>query len=182
MSGLPIQSYYTIEDYNRLTEEGGLRYQLEDGLLLMSPSPSGSHQRLLLKLGSQLEYHFKDGECWVFPDFDVQLFPDEDTIYCPDLLVLCDKLKYTERKIIGAPNFIIEIFSPSTGGFDLSDKREQYQRAGVKEYWVVRSPNLVYTYLLNSSGHYEETIYRNKASIAVRSFTGLTLSFDILQK
>ncbi|MCL2520504.1 MAG: Uma2 family endonuclease [Spirochaetaceae bacterium] len=175
------EGYYTVEDYYKLPYLEEQRYELDEGLLLMSPSPTGGHQKLYSYLNVQLFNYFDNKGYIVIPDFDVQLFEDEDTIYRPDLLVLCDLSKYTEQCIVGAPDFIIEIGSPSTINNDLGKKKLNYERAGVKEYWVVRTPYLVYTYLLGSDGKYIETIHRNEIKIQSALFKGLELDFSRLQ-
>ena len=69
---------------------------------------------------------------------DVQLDCDEKTIVQPDLLILCDVSKLSGNTIVGAPDFIVEILSPSTRKKDMFIKLEKYMTAGVREYWIVR--------------------------------------------
>ena len=184
MSSIPLNKYFTLQDYFNLPYEGNEaeRFELIDGVLMMSPSPSTSHARIMARLRRQLEDYFDNKTCEVFTEHDVQLFEDEDTVYRPDLLVICNQSQITEQQILGPPSFIIEVGSPSTIKNDLNQKKSHYERAGVKEYWVVRNPSLVYTYLLNKEGKYEEVIYRDKQEIPVKSFEDLTISFERLQK
>lgn len=104
-----------------------------------SPSPTRIHQeiskRLELLLIASIE---RPGRGWVYDaPLDVALFPD--TVYQPDLLVVfsehADRLRDTH--IDGAPDIVIEALSPSTAKLDLVDKRYDYARAGVLEYWIV---------------------------------------------
>ena len=86
----------------------------------------------------------KGGQCRVYPaPFSVQLREDEDTIVEPDISVICDKNKLTDRGCVGAPDWIIEIISPSTASMDYVKKRELYMNAGVREYWIVDPGNRV---------------------------------------
>ncbi|MCL2520429.1 MAG: Uma2 family endonuclease [Spirochaetaceae bacterium] len=180
MNEVMQSKYLTVEDYYNLPYKETARSELEQGLLLMSPSPSGKHQQIYFGLGRQLQNYFDNKSCVVLPDYDVQLFEDEDTIYQPDLLVLCDLSKYTDQRIIGAPDFIIEVASPGSEKNDLGKKRLNYERAGVKEYWVVRNPYLVHVYLLND-GKYTETVYRNEQIIKTTVFADLAIDFIPLQ-
>ncbi|MCL2519701.1 MAG: Uma2 family endonuclease [Spirochaetaceae bacterium] len=181
MSEILNPQYYTVEDYYNLPESI-LRCELDEGILLMSPSPSGMHQQIYGSLYRQLAGYFDDKNCLVFQDFDVLLFENESIIYRPDLLVLCDLSKYSEQCIVGAPDFIIEVGSPGTIKNDFGKKRLNYERAGVKEYWVVRNPYLVHVYLLNDEGYYTETVHRNQTMVKATIFHNLTLDFTKLQR
>jgi len=77
---------------------------------------------------------------------------------------------------------VIEIGSFSTLKTDLGKKRAAYERAGVKENWVVRNPYFVHIFVLNNDGVYVESVHRNEASIKVHSFEGLTIDLNYLQK
>ena len=80
----------------------------------------------------------KGGQCRVYPaPFSVQLREDEDTIVEPDISVICDKNKLTDRGCVGAPDWVIEIISPSTASMNYVKKRELYMNAGVREYWII---------------------------------------------
>ena len=73
----------------------------------------------------------------MYAPIDVQLDCDEKTIVQPDVLVLCDVSKLSGNTISGAPDFIVEILSPSTRKKDMFIKLEKYMTAGVREYWMV---------------------------------------------
>ncbi|MCL2519613.1 MAG: Uma2 family endonuclease [Spirochaetaceae bacterium] len=184
MSSIPLNKYFTLQDYFSLPYKGNEepRFELIDGIMMMSPSPSNKHQQIMLNLTRQLANFFDDKACQVFFEFDVKLFPRKATVYCPDLIVVCNSNQITEQYIDGPPNFIIEVGSPGTLHKDLTKKRTDYERAGVNEYWVVDGVYRVYTYLLNENNKYDEIIYEKQKEIPVKSFTGLTISFERLQK
>jgi Uma2 family endonuclease len=109
------------------------------GVPMPSPSPSRKHQKISLRLLLHLvEAVLRPGlgEVYAAP-LDVKL--EEDTVYQPDLLVVlrehADRLR--ETHIEGAPDLVVEVVSPSTAYLDLLEKRYDYGRAGVREYWVV---------------------------------------------
>ena len=115
--------------------------ELIDGVFYDMAAPDGVHQDILLILGSMFRDHIRKnkGECKVYvAPRDVQLDPGDDkTIVQPDVLIVCDRRKITDRCIVGAPDFIVEILSPSTREKDLHLKAAKYAASGVREYWIV---------------------------------------------
>ena len=134
-----VYGKHTLKDYYALPEER--RAELIDGTFYDMAAPAGIHQEILLILGSLFrEYIRKNkGGCKVYvAPRDVQLDPNDDkTIVQPDVLVVCDRSKITDRCILGAPDLIVEILSPSTRETDLHIKASKYANAGVREYWIV---------------------------------------------
>ena len=128
----------TLEDYLALPE--GARVEMIDGEFYDMAAPTTEHQDIAGELFVELKNHVRKngGSCHPFiAPVDVQLDRDDKTIVQPDILILCDKQKLTRSRIVGAPDFIIEILSPSTFQKDLIIKGKKYQQAGVKEYWMI---------------------------------------------
>lgn len=157
--GLPARKEdrrYTYRDYRAWPEDE--RWELIDGVAyLMSPAPNPNHQGLVLELGRQIGNQLRGKTCKGFAaPVDVFLPPDPsmaeddvDTVVQPDLLVVCDRSRIRANGIWGAPDWIIEILSPWTQKKDLAAKFSLYERAGVREYWVVDPGNRsVVVYLL----------------------------------
>lgn len=135
---------YTFADV--LTWDEGERAEIIDGeVILMAPSPARVHQGISMELSSQLHAYLKGKKCKVYAaPFDVRLFEvdgdrpeDVDTVVEPDITVVCDPAKLDERGCKGAPDMVVEILSPSTQRHDRFTKFSLYQRAGVREYWIV---------------------------------------------
>ena len=129
---------YDIEDIERLDEWD--RAELIDGKMYMCPSPTRIHQFLVSKLSFsiQLFIYSKKGGCHVYiAPFDVRLFKDERTVVQPDVLVICNKDILTDKGCMGAPDWVIEVISESNSSHDYIRKLMQYQKAGVREYWIV---------------------------------------------
>ena len=133
----------TYGDY--LTWDDGERWELIDGVPYnMTPAPRVVHQRILGELFIQFATWLKDKPCQIFlAPFDVRL-PEADenddlveTVVQPDLLVICDKGKLDKAGCRGAPDLVIEILSTWTAQKDLKVKFARYERAGVREYWIV---------------------------------------------
>ena len=104
-------------------------------------APSRIHQKILMFLSKTIANYIdsKDGSCEVYPaPFAVKLFEDDDkTVVEPDISVICDPNKLTDRGCTGAPDWIVEIVSPSTSSHDYIRKLNLYAKAGVKEYWII---------------------------------------------
>lgn len=129
---------YTVADYDLLPDDGP-RYELINGVLVEVPSPLPIHQRVLrrlvLTLGAIMK-HEGSGE-FFFAPFDVEL--PGDVIVQPDLLFVSDARqdRVSDRRMVGAPDLVVEISSRSTRDRDLWSKRDAYLAAGVREYWFV---------------------------------------------
>lgn len=173
------QGSYSLKDYYALPDER--RVELIDGVFYDMASPGGSHQIIAYSL-SNLFYHYireKGGGCRMFiAPLDVQLDCDDKTMVQPDLIVLCDMKKYTERCIMGAPDFLAEVLSPGTRKKDMTVKLRKYRTAGVKEYWMIdleKECVIVYDFENNQ----EPVIYGFDSKIPVGIYQGeLIIDFE----
>ncbi len=132
------QGEYTLEDYLALPDER--RVELIDGVIYDMSAPTGYHQLIAGRLYTMLFQWIngKEGKCMPFMSpVDVQLDCDNKTIVQPDVLILCDKSKYTPERIVGAPDFVAEVLSKSTKRKDIFIKLNKYKNAGVREYWII---------------------------------------------
>lgn len=130
--------HYTIEDIYALPE--GKRAELIDGQIYDMALPSPLHQELVMELSATLRDYVKKkgGPCKVYPaPFAVFLNEDDTTYVEPDISVVCDKSKISHRGCEGAPDFVIEIVSPSSRKMDYSLKNTIYTNSDVREYWIV---------------------------------------------
>lgn len=138
---LPKQKIYTIEDIYALPN--GERAELIDGQIYYMAPPSTTHQRVLNYLNTEINLYIrnKNGKCEVFPaPFSVYPEVDGDNInkYLePDISVICDKDKLDDKGCHGAPDWIIELVSPTSKRMDYYTKLSIYIAAGVREYWIV---------------------------------------------
>ena len=129
---------FTEEDYYRLPES--IRAELIDGQFYGMSAPSRKHQRILSELHGTIYNYIRSGNgpCEVYPaPFAVKLFEDDKTIVEPDISVICDQDKLTDKGCTGAPDWIIEIVSPGNPAYDYVRKLNLYLDAGVREYWIV---------------------------------------------
>ena len=129
---------YTIDDIYALPE--GQRAELIDGQIYSMAPPKRIHQRLVHQFERIIGNYIveKHGDCEVYPaPFAVFLNEDDKTYVEPDISVICDKNKLDDRGCFGAPDWIIEIVSPSTERMDYGIKLFKYRSAKVREYWIV---------------------------------------------
>lgn len=177
---LPQEHIYTSEDYWNLPE--GERAELVDGKFYNMAPPNRIHQKLVqqlsLTIGNYIASH--SGNCEVYPaPFAVNLNADDKDWVEPDISVICDKNKLTDRGCSGAPDLIIEIVSPGSRKMDYSTKNSLYSESGVREYWIVdpeKERTTVY--------HYEEdaapVIYSFEQEITVGIYGNLTINVSTL--
>ena len=124
--------YYALPD--------GQRAELIDSQLYMMAQPNRRHQKILQSLSWCIESYIRlqNGSCEVYPaPFAVFLTSDDKTYVEPDISVICDRNKLDDRGCKGAPDWIIEIVSPSSRRMDYSIKNTLYSESGVREYWIV---------------------------------------------
>ena len=171
---------YTYEDLLNMEDEN--RYEIIDGKLFLMSSPSTIHQEILLELGVQLKQFFKDKKCKPFiAPLDVRISGERinkkvKNVVQPDLMVVCDKNKIDEKGICGAPDFIIEIMSPSNQVHDTVRKYQLYLKYGVREYWLI-SPmdKKIFTCVLDNQ-RYDVEEYKIEDEIKSKIFKDLALS------
>lgn len=169
MSALQAQSQITtLEQYETLPED--VRAEVFDGQIHYMASPSQDHQTISMELSTILNSYLKSkkGPCRVFhAPFDVKLNDVPLTIVQPDLMIVCDKDKLDGKRCNGAPDFIIEIVSPSNPSDDYIRKAYYYKNYGVREYWIVDPKRRIVTVnyfegdLLNIQYSFESTIKVN---------------------
>lgn len=125
----------SAEEYLELPADG-FWYQLINGVVLMSPEPTPRHQRLLVQLVVQMEGAASRAGGTVLPEVDVRL--GADLVYSPDIAYVGPGRPFSEDAALAiVPDLVVEILSPSSRGMDLRTKRSDYERFGVREYWVI---------------------------------------------
>jgi len=117
---------------------------------------------------------------------------EPDSYVVPDFFILCDKSKRKQDGIHGAPDLVVEVLSPSTTKMDRGEKKELYQRSGIKEYWLV-DPNakIIEVYLIKDLAYVLHAVYRipsehespedikeEPSEFPVHSFSGLTVKLS----
>lgn len=180
---------YTYGDYLKFTDDEIV--EIIDGrICAMSPAPSRIHQELIMELSAEIRNYIKsnNGECKVYPaPFDVVLVDenensnDSKNIVQPDISVICDKNKLTDKGCTGSPDMIIEIISPFNPSNDYVRKLNLYEQFKIREYWIVNPMKkniLVYT--LTDNGYGMPDIYTFNDKVKVNIYENLYIDFKSL--
>jgi len=179
---LPKENLYTIDYIYSLPD--GKRAELIDGVLYDMAPPLRIHQRIIHKmercLGDYIDRN--GGACEVYPaPFAVFIAKDDKNYVEPDISVICDKNKLSDRGCEGAPDLIIEVVSPSSRRMDYSTKNTLYSENGVREYWIIDPQKERVT-----AYHYEEdsapSVYPFDWKIPVGIYPGFTINIANLLK
>lgn len=168
----------TLEQYEALPED--IRAEVFDGQIYHMASPSQEHQTISTELTTILNSYIKNkkGSCRVFhAPFDVKLSDSPLTIVQPDIMVICGKDKLDGKRCNGAPDFIIEIVSPSNPADDYIRKLYYYKNAGVREYWIVdpRRKTVTVNYFEESKLNIQ---YSFDSTIKVNIYDDLLINFS----
>ena len=129
---------YTLDDYYALPDDQ--RVELIDGYFYEMSSPTFGHQSIGGEIYRQIANYIMEhgGSCRPFiAPVDVQLDCDDKTMVQPDVGIVCDTSKIKRFGIYGAPDFVVEVISPSTKKKDYALKLSKYMEAGVREYWIL---------------------------------------------
>jgi Uma2 family endonuclease len=121
--------------------DDGCNYELIDGVVVMSPSPSPKHQAITTEISFQISLHLRRHPAGrVFAELDVHLGQGPtggDLVYKPEVIFLRrERLTGLENKIFGAPDLVVEVVSRGSRRFDSETKKRDYERFGVQEYWL----------------------------------------------
>jgi len=181
---------FTLEHYLGWPEHE--RWQLLDGHAFPMPLPAINHQRATTELAAQLCNQLLGKPCTALvgpvgvalPKAEpVESEESEriDTVFEPDLVVVCDPAKIGARYIRGAPDFVIEVLSPSTAAFDQVEKRRRYGEAGVGELWLIDiDTGLLTVWRQQGEDFGSPEIRHAEGTVAVDALPGVALDLDFL--
>ncbi len=178
----PQPEIITLKQYEALPQEK--RVEVFDGIAYDMASPSQIHQSISMQLSTVINNHIlrKKGSCNIFSaPFDVKLSDHPLIIVQPDIMVVCDKNKLDEKRCNGAPDFIIEIVSPSNPSDDYIRKLYYYKNFEVREYWIVDPKRRMITvnYFENDLIN---VVYSFDATIKVNICDDLYINFSDIAK
>ncbi len=171
--------FATLETYYTLPQD--TRAELINGKIYYMSAPTANHQIILGELSALFRDYLRkiNSNCRGFvAPYDVQLDMDDYTMVQPDYAIICDSKKYENGiRCQGAPDFVLEIVSPSNPGHDYFLKLQKYQNAGVREYWIV-DPNkqrvTIYVFELDLI----PTVYTFNDSVRAMIYPGLEIDFS----
>jgi Uma2 family endonuclease len=171
----PKQGSWTYDEYAALPDDGK-RYEIMNGVLIMTPAPEANHQSAVLRIGYYLlqAVEFAGLGRVLAAPFDVCLASGR--VVQPDLLVVLNANldKILEKYMLGGPDLAVEIASPSTAIYDRLSKFEAYEQAGVSEYWIVHPQRKTVEILaLDEDGYQSLGIFIGKDTLPSRVVPGI---------
>lgn len=178
----------TYADY--LTWPEDERWEIIDGVPYMMTAPTWQHQGISVELTTQFNTYLRDKPCRVFaapfdlciPEFDESDEEISNLVAQPDIVVVCDENKLRKTGYFGAPALVIEIASPSTSKKDRLLKFNKYEKAGVKEYWIVEPDGkFVSVFTLQENNRYgRPENYTDKDKLKVSVFPDLEIDLGMV--
>lgn len=178
-----LDKKYTFDDYLAWPEDE--RLEIIDGVPYLQAAPTPIHQEILMELAKQIAVYLTGKPCKVYPaPFCVRLTQgyekneqDVRNVVEPDVTIVCDTSKIDDMGYQGAPEMIIEIISPSSTKKDRIIKFNTYEKAGVKEYWIVEPDlKIVSVFLLQDNARFSRPeMYTNEDEVRVSLFPDLVI-------
>lgn len=174
---LEKEEVYTIEDIYALPD--GERAELIDGKIYVMAPPNRRHQDIIFSLSRKIADYIesKNGDCKVYlAPFAVFLNEDDKNYVEPDISIICDSNKLNDKGCVGAPDWIIEIVSPSSRKMDYYKKLFKYRSAGVREYWVVDPDRKIVTVYEFEHDNMEEYSFGEEVPVGI--YDGFTIRVE----
>ena len=167
----------TAEQYFAL-EDDGYKYELIDGVVVMSPSPTPRHQAVAMEIVGQLYMYLRDHPVGhILAETDVQLGEGpngRDLVYRPELVFIAtERWPEMRDRLVGPPDVGVEIISPTSRRMDTETKRNDYERIGVREYWLLDPERNAMTFYRLEGDRFAESAFSGEAFVsqAVPGFT-----------
>jgi len=176
----PTQGDWAYNEYIALPDDWK-RYEIANGVLVMIPSSTGSHQDTIGEVFFHIRSHLKLtglGLVRLAP-FDVELTPKD--VFQPDVFVVLNAHlgRVLRKKVVGAPDLVVEVSSPGTAAFDRLTKYDTYARAGVPEYWIINTDRRTVEVLALENGKYHSLgIFRGRQMIPSRILPELAVQVE----
>ncbi|PID49866.1 MAG: hypothetical protein CR991_04455 [Proteobacteria bacterium] len=183
---IEIPAGFTYGDYQGWPEEQ--RWELINGVAYAMTAPSRLHQLVSFELGFQIRSYLADKKCSIYAaPFDIRLpryneaDSAVDTTIQPDLAVICNASKLDNKGCRGAPDWIIEVLSPSTAFKDMDTKRRLYEQHSVQEYWIIHpSEYWLMIYTLRDGRYAAPRMASMDEPTAVDLFPDLAINWEFM--
>lgn len=176
------ERHFTYRDYKAWPEDE--RWELIEGTAYLMAAPNRPHQEVTGEIFNQLKNFLKGRPCRPYiapfdvllPEFEGQDDDEVDTVVQPDVAVFCNPGKLTYAGATGAPDLAVEVLSPWTMKKDLNEKFRAFERAGVREYWVVEPAHRTLTVYVRFADRFGDgTLHQQGVPVASAVIEGFVL-------
>ncbi len=185
------QKRWNLKEFVEFDDGYNTRYELVDGMLVEMSLGTTKHGGVIRRLAKRIEQVAEQqGSDWIavqgLVGIETAIDKGESNVRIPDVTVMAEAQWNAMESRSGsatifqgepAPIIAIEVLSPSTKSTDLTDKRQEYARRGILEYWLINPKNDSFTVLrLEGSRYIEVGIYKGDEAIVSPTFPGLNLT------
>jgi Uma2 family endonuclease len=178
----PTQGDWTYGQYVDLPDDG-MRYEIANGVLLLAPSSTGAHQYTVGEVYFHLRSHVKlPGLGLVSRDPMVVELSAKD-VFQPDIVVVMNNHldRVQEKRVVGAPDLVVEVAAPGTVAFDRLTKYDTYEDTGVPEYWIVNlERQTVEVFTLEDGIYHTLGVFQGEQKVSSRLISWLSIRVDQL--
>jgi Uma2 family endonuclease len=176
----PTQGEWTSNEYIALPDDGK-RYEIADGVLLLMPSETGSHQETIGEVFFYLRSHVKLAGLGLVIQAPFMVELSAKDVFQPDIFVVMNAHldRVREKKVIGAPDLVVEVSSSGTVAFDRLTKYDTYEYAGVLEYWIVNlDRRTVEIFVLKGDEYQSLGVFHGEQKIPSQLISWLSVRVD----
>jgi len=176
----PPQGSWTYDDYAAIPYDGN-RYEIVNGVLIMTPAPTPEHQDIVGEIYSALRTCIKLARLGRVFTGPIDVVLESKNVFQPDVVVVLNEHleRIQAKKIVGAPDLVVEIASYSTAAIDRLIKYEKYAHAGIPEYWIVRPErHTVEVFVLEDGEYHSLGIFGGQATLPSRIAPGLPVHVE----
>ena len=176
----PNQGDWTYNEYLNLPDDGK-RYEIADGVLLLTPSSTGSHQDTIGEVCFYLRSHVKLAGLGLViqTPFIVELSAKD--VFQPDIFVVMNAHldRVQEKKVVGAPDLVVEVSTSGTAAFDRLTRYDTYECAGVQEYWILNlERRTVEIFVLEGDEYHSLGVFHGEQKVPSRLISWLSVRVD----
>ena len=176
----PTQGDWTYNEYLTLLDDVK-RYEIANGVLLLTPSSTGSHQDTIGEVFFHLRSHVKLAGLGLViqAPFIVELSAKD--VFQPDIIVVMNTHldRVQEKKVVGAPDLVVEVSASGTVAFDRLTKYDTYEYAGVLEYWIINlDRRTVEVFALEGDEYYSLGVFQGEQKVPSRLISWLSVRVD----
>ena len=176
----PTQGDWTYNEYITLPDDGK-RYEIANGVLLLTPSSPGSHQDTIGEVFFHLRSHVKLAGLGLViqTPFIVELSAKD--VFQPDIFVVMNAHldRVQEKKVVGAPDLVVEVSTSGTAAFDRLTRYDTYEYTGVQEYWILNlERRTVEIFVLEGDEYPSLGVFHGEQKVPSRLISWLSVRVD----